>query len=379
MQRRYKRGPYTKHGLICPFCAAGRLRRRGTELPQPDGILLSLRRCTILVVAALFILPVSLCCSNGTPAPAITFGPASTAVLAPTLTVPTTVPVATATPTSSWEVRNLDPELVATLKATPTFGSNPLPPFPSPNALVWPSPATGPLATPTWAVPPTAPTWPVPAAVTPTPSWAGIAERAAADRALAKCLKEHPEDSWVCFPCGTCAVEPSPTPTPTAIPPGDVPWPTLLDGQITFRLEPLTEPLDGSYDLTGWIMGTIESNWGIVTSSVPPLEDPSTGTFSPADLVITFEDELNYDGQEVCAVTSRPTSNSGGICYVTLSRRCWDREFIYEDVPEKTLLHEVGHCMGLGDGGRGVMAIPIQNWTTEEDIRGIYETYGLDY
>lgn len=46
MARRYKRGPYNQRGMVCPFCADGRLRRRGVELPQPDGITLSLRKCT---------------------------------------------------------------------------------------------------------------------------------------------------------------------------------------------------------------------------------------------------------------------------------------------------------------------------------------------
>jgi hypothetical protein len=44
--RRHRRGPYQRHGMGCPFCADGQLRRRGVELSQPNGIMLSLRRCT---------------------------------------------------------------------------------------------------------------------------------------------------------------------------------------------------------------------------------------------------------------------------------------------------------------------------------------------
>lgn len=288
-----------------------------------------------------------------------------------------------------------------TLMAEPTFGSNPLPPFPSPKV-----PTPEPSPTPGWAernldpalvetlkereVPsePTAPLTPVWAEPTPEP-WIAEAERKYEQEVVepwvAECLKQY---QWkTAIECEEMlppiALEPPPTPT---IDPSSVAWPGLLDGRIDFKVELLMEPVGGRYDLSPWIASTIESGWGISTSYADILYNDAGERFIPdtppgfqVDLVITFEDELNYDGQEVCAVTSRPTSNSGGICYVTLSRRCWDREFIYEDVPEKTLLHEVGHCMGLGDGGPGVMAIPIQNWTTEEDIRGIYETYGLDY
>jgi len=294
-------------------------------------------------------------------------------------------------PTPGWAERNLDPALVDTLKEREGASEPTAPP------------------TPVWAEP------------TPEP-WGTESERDLA-RKCAVCIREHPDDYQQVGGCCDYLRQPSavlepprPTPAPgarvyvveegdywasiagalgvtpeelleanggysfelevgmeliipaNAIDPDDVHWPTLIDGAVT--LKPLWKPGGESYDnvLNTWIVQTIESGWGI---QVVPVFDRS-----PADLVVTFEDELVYDGQKVCGVGG--SGGIGGVCYVTLSRWCWDQDFVYEDVPEKTLLHEVGHCMGLGDGGSGVMAIPIQNWPTEEDIRGIHEMYGLD-
>jgi len=88
-----------------------------------------------------------------------------------------------------------------------------------------------------------------------------------------------------------------------AIDPDDVHWPTLIDGAVT--LKPLWKPGGESYDnvLNTWIVQTIESGWGI---QVVPVFDRS-----PADLVVTFEDELVYDGQKVCGVGGGRGASAG--------------------------------------------------------------------
>jgi len=134
-------------------------------------------------------------------------------------------------------------------------------------------------------------------------------------------------------------------------------WPTLLDGEITFYSDS---------SIADWAEEIIEQGWQI----------EATNTQSDhADVVITVQDSITYDGSAACGLAGMDYETH--ICYVTLSRWCFDTKFIYDDVPEKTLLHEVGHCMGLDHRANSVMSTPIQNWTTEDDIEEIHMIYGL--
>lgn len=146
-------------------------------------------------------------------------------------------------------------------------------------------------------------------------------------------------------------------PTPPPPPAPEVYWLTLLDGEITVSSEP---------ELEAWVTGTIEAGWQIEVTYV---YDDS------ADLRIATQEEIIFDGKRACGLAA----SGSGICYVTLNDWCFEQEpnFIYEDVPEKVLLHEVGHCMGLSHREWGVMVTPIHFSTTEEDIEEIHTTYGL--
>ena len=136
-------------------------------------------------------------------------------------------------------------------------------------------------------------------------------------------------------------------------------WPTMLDGEITFQSD---------IEIAAWVEATIEEDWQI--------EATYKRGDSSADLHITTLDDLIFDGDRACGLAA--SGDVSEICHVTLNLWCWEQDFIFDDVPEKTLLHEVGHCMGLAHRDTGVMATPVQFGTTEEDIEEIHTTYGLD-
>lgn len=276
-----------------------------------------------------------------------------------------------------------------TLMAEPTFGSNPLPPFPSPKV---PTPDPSPTPTPSSG---------------PTKSLCAAFEeygQQVTQRAVAKCVEaakgdpvklegcEHLPPFTVPLPwylpaeeierLGPCSSEeisrmeglpPSPMParTPTLEP---LPWEGLRDGQINFFCEERLMGPDGWIDFAAWVEQTIEDGWGIEATYHPEF----SGNLYRADLIIYMQAELVYGTERVCGLA--PVTPGAGVCNVTLSWYCWDQDFIYEDVPEKTLLHEVGHCMGFGDREdyEGIMHPSGVYWPNEEDRQALKSLYGLE-
>lgn len=153
----------------------------------------------------------------------------------------------------------------------------------------------------------------------------------------------------------------APTPAPEPVLTPTVYWPTLLDGEITFR---------SNAEIAAWVEEVIEEGWQIEATY-------GGDDAHHADLQIALQDKIIWDGQHACGLAS---DGANGICHVALSEWCFNARdiFLVDDVPEKTLLHEVGHCMGLSHREWGVMTPVVQNWTTEEDIEEIHTTYGLD-
>lgn len=134
-------------------------------------------------------------------------------------------------------------------------------------------------------------------------------------------------------------------------------WETMRDGAVTF----CTENVDPD-----WVEDVLEAGWDI----------GATHECSEPDLMVMMLEMLTHPDVEgvVCGLAHPPEP-----CLVELNEFCMDASrFLIPDVPEKTLLHEVGHCMGFGHRDRGVMTPVVQFYPTAEDIADVHERYGLN-
>jgi len=132
-------------------------------------------------------------------------------------------------------------------------------------------------------------------------------------------------------------------------------WPTLLDGEITIRSEGTLQTEDGLINLAAWVEETIEEGWQI--------EATHNGLDFDVDLQITVHDDLMYEEGRACGLAGMNYATH--VCHVSLSLWCFDQDFIWDDVPEMTLLHEVGHCMGLAHRDEGVMGTGVAEGCAE--------------
>jgi len=133
-------------------------------------------------------------------------------------------------------------------------------------------------------------------------------------------------------------------------------WTTLRDGSVDVCVT------GGDFE---WVKQTLQDGWGI--ESKEQCDDP--------DLAVTVKELPLWDSKRLCGL-----AQWGDPCQVDLNSWCFDNRdnFIADRVPEKALLHEVGHCAGFNHKDYdGIMFYVTSNWTSADDLQTLRERYGL--
>jgi hypothetical protein len=162
-------------------------------------------------------------------------------------------------------------------------------------------------------------------------------------------------------------------------------WYPLFDGEITFCLEDRA----GVGVDNAWVQSNLSQYWGAnahalclpgiepdVRIIVQDLEAPQPAGWSRADYPVEAWRWFTWRLYQHCEITVNAQTFYQRNAYVWPGTSQW-----LPDVPEKTLLHEFGHCAGLphreDDGYQGSMYPVMLYYPTADEATALKTQYNL--
>jgi hypothetical protein len=162
-------------------------------------------------------------------------------------------------------------------------------------------------------------------------------------------------------------------------------WSPLYDNEISFCLEDRA----GVGVTDAWVQDNLSRYWGVnsrpsCTAGVAPdlrivIEDfgsPQPAGWTRVDAPSNQSNWSNLHFYQQCEISLNAAIFWQRLDYVWPGTSTW-----VPDVPEKTLLHEFGHCAGLSHrdepGYQGAMYPMMLYYPNEEDLASLQRDYGL--